>query len=247
MLAFAHRGGAFHPDLEGLENTLAAFQHAVDLGYRHLETDVHATADGMLLAFHDAALDRVTSRSGRLQDLPYVDVAAALIADREQIPTLGALLEHFPDAYFNIDIKSETAVEPLARLLEATGTEDRVCVASFSQRRIAAFRRRSRGRVLTAASPFEVAAVRLSPWPLPRSPRAAPLQVPGRLRGITVVTPSFVHRAHRLGRQVHVWTVDDPDEMHRLLDLGVDGLMTDRTDVLRDVLLERGQWTGAGL
>jgi glycerophosphoryl diester phosphodiesterase len=245
VLAFAHRGGAFHPDLEGLENTLAAFRHAVDLGYRHLETDVHATADGVLLAFHDAALDRVTSRSGRLQQLRYGDVAAALIADREQIPTLQRLLEQFPEAYFNIDVKSETAVEPLVRLLEATGTEDRVCVASFSHRRITAFRRRSRGRVLTAASPLEVAAVRFSRRPRPRSPQPNPLQVPGRFRGVTVVTPSFVDRAHRLGRQVHVWTVDDRDEMHRLLDLGVDGLMTDRTDVLRDVLLERGQWMGA--
>jgi len=92
VLAFAHRGGAFHPDLEGLENTLAAFQHAVDLGYRHLETDVHATRDGVLLAFHDTALDRVTSRTGRIEDLRYVDVAAAMIGDREEIPTLQTLL-----------------------------------------------------------------------------------------------------------------------------------------------------------
>ena len=168
----------------------------MDLGYRHLETDVHATADGVLLAFHDAALDRVTSRKGRLQDLQYVDVAAALIADREQIPTLQVLLEHFPDAYFNIDIKSEAAVQPLTRLLEATGTETRVCVASFSQRRIATFRRDSRGRVLTAASPLEVAAVRFAAGlpraGLPRAGHPGPLQVPGRFRGIPVATPAFI-------------------------------------------------------
>jgi glycerophosphoryl diester phosphodiesterase len=246
VLAFAHRGGAFHPDLEGLENTLAALQHAVDLGYRHLETDVHATRDGVLLAFHDAALDRVTSRTGRLEDLRYGDVAAALIGDREEIPTVQTLLDHFPDTFFNIDIKSGAAVEPLARLLASTCSEHRVCVASFSHRRIAAFRRHSRGRVLTAASPPEAAAFRFSPGPLPRRrpPHPGPLQVPCRFRGVTVVTPRLVARAHRSGRQVHVWTVDDPGEMHRLLDLGVDGLMTDRTGVLREVLLDRRQWMG---
>ena len=249
MLAFAHRGGAFHPDLEGLENTLGAFQHAVDLGYLHLETDVHATRDGVLLAFHDSALDRVTSRTGRVEDLRYVDVAAALIGDREQIPTVQGLLDHFPHTFFNIDIKSESAIEPLARVLATSGSEHRVCVASFSHRRITAFRRHSQGRVLTAASSPEVAAFRFSPGPLPRSsaPYPAPLQVPRRFRGLTVLTPRLVDRAHRAGRQVHVWTVDDPGEMHRLLDLGVDGLMTDRTDVLRDVLLDRRQWMGASL
>lgn len=247
VLAFAHRGGAFHPDLEGLENTLAAFQHAVDLGYRHLETDVHATRDGVLLAFHDTALDRVTSGTGRIEELRYVDVAAALIGDREEIPTLQTLLDHFPGAFFNIDIKSAAAVEPLARTLESTQTQHRVCVASFSHRRIAAFRRHSGGRVLTAASPPEVAAFRFAPGPLPRlrPPHPGPLQVPWRVHGLTVVTPRLVDRAHRAGRQVHVWTVDDPDDMHRLLDLGVDGLMTDRTDVLREVLLDRRQWMGA--
>ena len=249
MLAFAHRGGAFHPDLEGLENSVAAFEHALDLGYRHLETDVHATRDGVLLAFHDAALDRVTERTGRIEELSYVDVAAALIAGREQIPTLEMLLERFPDAFFNIDIKSATAIRPLAGLLDRTRTHDRVCVASFSHRRIVEFRRHTHGRVLTAASPPEVAAIRFSPGPLPRArhTRPVPLQVPHRFRGLRVVTPGLVARAHRAGRQVHVWTIDEPGEMHQLLDLGVDGLMTDRTDLLREVLLARGQWMGATL
>ena len=251
VLAFAHRGGAFHPDLEGLENSVAAFEHAVDLGYLHLETDVHATRDGVLLAFHDAALGRVTERTERLEDLAYVDVAAALIAGREEIPTLERLLERFPHAFFNIDIKSATAVRPLARLLDRTQTHDRVCVASFSHRRIAEFRGHSRGRVLTAASPPEVAALRFSPGPLrgslPPGPGPGPLQVPHRFRGVPVVTAGLVARAHRAGRQVHVWTIDDPREMHQLLDLGVDGLMTDRTDLLREVLLARGQWMGATL
>ena len=128
VLAFAHRGGAFHPDLEGLENTLTAFEHAVELGYRYLETDVHATRDGVLLAFHDAALDRVTSHTGSIADTGYDELAEVVVGERERIPTLASLLERFPDTCFNIDIKAERAVEPLADLVRRTRAHDRVCV-----------------------------------------------------------------------------------------------------------------------
>jgi glycerophosphoryl diester phosphodiesterase len=249
VLAFAHRGGAFHPEIEGLENTLAAFRHAVELGYRYLETDVHATRDGVLLAFHDRALDRVTDRTGSIADLPYDEVADALVGGREQVPTLARLLEEFPHARFNIDIKSAAAVEPLAELIEAHGSHDRVCVGSFSERRLARFRRRIGPRVATSCGPVAVGVIRAAPGRagvdvLTRG-RGDVLQVPHRRGRLTVVTEEFVARAHRTGRPVHVWTVDDPAEMHHLLDLGVDGIMTDRTDVLRDVLEQRGQWMGA--
>jgi glycerophosphoryl diester phosphodiesterase len=249
VLAFAHRGGAFHPELEGLENTMAAFQHAVDLGYIYLETDVRATNDDVLLAFHDAVLDRVTARKGPVADLAYAEVSDALIGGREQIPTMASLLEQFPRARFNIDIKSDAAVEPLARLVRATGAHDRVCVGSFSRPRIRRFRALVGDRVATAAGRLDVAAFRLLPAAalvgvLTRD-RAAALQVPHRHGRLTVVTPALVARAHALGRHVHVWTVDDPEQMRELLDMGVDGLMTDRTDVLREVLVERGQWRGA--
>lgn len=248
VLAFAHRGGAFHPELEGLENTLAAFEHAVALGYTYLETDVHATRDGVLLAFHDAALDRVTSLTGTIAEMAYDDVAAALIGDREQIPPLVSLFERFPGARFNVDIKADAAVGPLARLVQSTGAHDRVCVGSFSHRRMRRFRARMDRPVATACSPAAVAVSRFAPPRLHdvliRTPGMA-LQVPHRRGPLTLVTEAFVERAHTAGRPVHVWTVDDPVEMRLLLDRGVDGLMTDRTDVLRDVLVERGQWIGA--
>lgn len=249
VLAFAHRGGAFHPELEGLENTLAAFRHAVALGYTYLETDVLATRDGHLLAFHDAVLDRVTEASGAVADLRYDELTDALIGGREEIPRFADLLEAFPAARFNVDLKAAAAIGPLVTLLQRTAAWDRVCVASFSERRLADFRRRCPREVATSLGPVGIA-VHLLPAGLfaPRltslfsGRRARALQVPARRGPLPLVTRGFVERAHRLGLPVHVWVVDDPGEMHRLLDLGVDGLMTDRTDLLRDVLVGRGQW-----
>lgn len=249
VLAFAHRGGAYHPEVEGLENTMLAFQHAVDLGYTYLETDVHAARDGGLFAFHDAALDRVTEHRGDVARLSSTEVAQALVSGREAIPTMVSLLEAFPDARFNVDLKSEAAVEPLAALVRATDCWDRVCVGSFAQARADRFRRLTGGRVAVAAGPREVALLRLAPTSATARVllrRHAPvLQIPVRHRGIRILTPGLVARAHAVGMQVHVWTVDDPGQMRALLDQGVDGLMTDRTDLLREVLVDRGQWMGA--
>jgi len=254
VVAMAHRGGALHPDLPGAENTLHAFRHAVNLGYRYLETDVHATSDGVLLALHDEALDRVTDQVGLVADLTAEQVALARIAQVHAVPTMAELLAEFPECRFNIDLKSESAVAPLVELLDRTATHDRVCVGSFSARRLHTFRHATNGRVATAGTPAEVAAVKFSPV-RPRL-RAAVMQVPWKHkhRRFTLTTPGFVRRAHRCGTQVHVWTgdessqwvsIDDPDTMHSLLDLGVDGLIVDRTDVLKDVLISRGQWMGA--
>jgi glycerophosphoryl diester phosphodiesterase len=248
VLAFAHRGGAFHPEIEGLENTLAAFEHAVRLGYHYLETDVHATNDGVLLAFHDAVLDRVTDITGSIAGLPYAEVARAVVGGREQVPTLASLLDAFPQARFNIDLKSGAAVGPLVSLVESRGAHDRVCVGSFNARRLRAFRTLAGPQVATAAVPAQVAVLRVAPDRLVDvliGAGADVLQVPHRYGPARLVTEAFVARAHAHARPVHVWTVDDPTEMRELLDLGVDGIMTDRTDLLREVLLERGQWMGA--
>lgn len=247
-LAFAHRGGAYHPEIEGLENTSVAFEHAVGLGYEYLETDVHATRDGVLLAFHDAVLDRVTDRAGAIAGLTHAEVAEALIGGRERVPTLGELFEAFPSARFNIDLKSARAVPLLADFVAEHEAWDRVLVGSFSPARLRAFRRLTAGRVPTSAHPLEVLAFLVLPSGrladrLTRGQVAA-LQVPHRRGRLTITSRGLVRRAHAAGKHVHVWTVDDPDEMRILLDRGVDGLMTDRTDILRDVLVERGEWRG---
>lgn len=253
VLAFAHRGGAYHPEIEGLENTMAAFRHAWELGYTYLETDVHATRDGVLLAFHDEVLDRVTDRKGAIADLVYAEVKAALVGGKETVPTLAQLFDGFPDARFNIDLKAQSAVRPLAEFVIAREAHDRVLVGSFSPTRIAEFRRLTEGRVATAAHPLEIVAFVASPSSrLARLLTGAlnggdfqALQIPYKRGPLKVASRGLVERAHRAGKQVHVWTVDEADDMHALLDSGVDGIFTDRTDILKRVLLERGQWEPA--
>jgi glycerophosphoryl diester phosphodiesterase len=230
-----------------LENTYAAFAHAVALGYRYLETDVHVTRDGVLVAFHDALLGRVTDTTGGIEDLDSRTLAEVRVSGREPVPTLASLVAAFPEARFNLDVKTDRAVTPLAAFVREHRLHDRVLVGSFSGRRLRRFRRLVGPRVATSASPGEVAAYVALPARLARRvTRGAPvaLQIPSRRGPLVIASARVVRRAHDAGLQVHVWTVDDPDEMATLLDRGVDGLMTDRTDILRDVLRQRGAWHG---
>jgi len=245
-IGLAHRGGAKVEANLRLENTMAAFRHAVDLGYRYLETDVHATRDGQVVAFHDHVLDRVTDERGRIADLPWSAVREARVGGSEAIPLLSDLLEELPETRLNIDVKAAGAIEPLAAVVRAHDAVDRVCIGSFSRSRLRAVRALLGPAVATAAGPSEVGVLRYAPrlvadWL--RSP-AAVLQVPTghvvRGRRLDLVTPALVARVHAMGKHVHVWTIDDADEMHRLLDLGVDGIVSDRIDTLADVLAERG-------
>lgn len=248
-IAMAHRGGAHYGPNAGLENSLTAFRNAVSLGYRYLETDVHTTADGTVVAFHDPRLDRVTDASGTIADLPWSIVQQARIGGTEPIPTLDDLLESFPQTRFNIDIKADTALEPTIETVARHAATDRVCIGSFSERRVRAARRLAGPGLATAAGQVGTGALRLAPRPLSRllHTPAPVLQIPLAHtvagRRITLVTPALLNLAHRLGKQVHVWFdtghAETAQEMHRLLDLGVDGLVVDRIDVLRDVLAAR--------
>jgi glycerophosphoryl diester phosphodiesterase len=249
----AHRGFS----LDGLENSMAAFGAAVGLGYRYLETDVHTTADGVLLLFHDAALDRITDSTGRIADLTAEEVSRARIGGTEPVPTFDELVAAFPGIRFNLDVKDWHSVRSVADAIERHAVHDRVLIASFSdRRRRAVLRRLSRRTASSAGTSANAAFVALSPllavpglrsWVravLRRVLRDVDaLQVPVRYRGIPVVTPGFVRRAHGLGLHVHVWTINDPAEMHRLLDLGVDGIVSDRADLLKEVLESRGAWS----
>ncbi|WP_332644645.1 glycerophosphodiester phosphodiesterase [Aeromicrobium sp.] len=244
-IAFAHRGGSLVDANVGIENSMEAFTHAYELGYRYLETDVHVSADGRVYVFHDDTLERMTGNAAAIASLTADLVDGELLGGRVAIPTLEALLKELPDARLNIDVKSDAAVEETCAVIEDYDAIDRVLLASFEHGRLRRIRQRL-PEVATSASSREAALVKLLPTAIVRrlGLPAVCLQVPERRHGITVVSRGFVRRAHALGLQVHVWTVDDADSMNRLLDLGVDGIITDRTDILKGVLVARGTWRG---
>jgi glycerophosphoryl diester phosphodiesterase len=240
-LAFAHRGGA----AEGDENTVAAFERAARLGYRYVETDVHSTTDGVAVVFHDRTLDRVAGRPGRIGALSWADVRTVRVGGAAVVPRLDEVLDAWPEIRFNIDVKADAGPEPTVDAVRRAGATARVLLASFSDARLARIRALAGAEVATSLGLRSVARLRAASLTgvrlrLPRSVAAA--QVPVRHGPLRVVDRRFLAAAHRLGVQVHVWTIDDPGEMNRLLDLGVDGIMTDRIDVLKSVFESRGIW-----
>ncbi|MEV7996522.1 glycerophosphodiester phosphodiesterase [Streptomyces sp. NPDC086077] len=239
-IAFAHRGGA----ADGLENTTLQFRRAVEMGYRYIETDVHVTRDGRVVAFHDATLDRVTDGAGRIADLPWDEVRQARVAGSEPVPLFEDLLETFPEVRWNVDLKAESALHPFLELVGRTDAWDRICVGSFSEARVVRAQRLAGPRLATSYGTRGVLNLRLRSWGVPAALRrsAVAAQVPETQSGIQVVDQRFVRAAHAHGLQVHVWTINEAERMHRLLDLGVDGIMTDHIDTLRKVMEDRGGW-----
>jgi glycerophosphoryl diester phosphodiesterase len=237
-LAFAHRGGAGHFP----ENSWKAFEHAVGLGYAYLETDAHATADGTVIAFHDRTLDRVTDGTGKIAELTAAQVADARIGGTEPIPVLADLIMAWPDLRFNIDVKDEPVIRPLVDVLRATNSWDRVCLTSFSGSRLDATRLLLPRPVCSATSPAGIGAIRAGLPAKTLTARFAARSVRCAQIPYSMATRRFLTRAHAAGLQVHAWTVNDSAVMASLLDLGVDGIMTDQTAMLRDVLISRGQW-----
>jgi len=243
-VAFAHRGGSAHNP----ENSWAAFEHAAGLGYAYLETDARATADGTLLAFHDATLDRVTDGKGRVARLPYGAVAKARIGGSEKIPLIEDLLGALPDLRFNIDVKHPGSVRPLAEVLRRTRAYDRVCVTSFSGRRLRAAKEAIGQPVCVAVTPAAALLLKYGAALYGGRPGAA---LAARLArsGVHcaqvpewIATPGFIETAQHLGMHVHVWTLNTREVMERALDAGADGVMTDQTELLKSVLTERNQW-----
>ena len=242
FIAMAHRGGSLLTANLGIENTVRAFANAVDLGFTYLETDVHATADGQLVAFHDPNLERVTGYDRNLHDLTMAEVRELRVGDREPIPTLDELFETFPEANFNIDIKHAAAMEPLVRAIGRHHAERRVCVGSFSRQCLRRFRAAA-PEVPTSVSTVGVVALALGQMPPNGQVFQMPMSYPIGPVNVDLVTPRSIERIHATGRKVHVWTIDDPTTMHQLIDWGVDGIITDRPDSLKDVLSARGMWS----
>ncbi|CAM3256444.1 glycerophosphodiester phosphodiesterase family protein [Stackebrandtia soli] len=241
-LGFAHRGGAAFGD----ENTIAAFGRAVAAGYRYIETDTHSTIDGVAVVFHDADLRRVAGDPRSIGSMTYADLATVTQGGEPIVPRLEDVMAAWPDVRFNIDVKSDAAVPATLAVIDRLAAVDRVLVASFDDRRLAEVRASAGPRLATSTGTRETARLwlgsrlrrRFAGFP----PGAAAVQVPLERYGLRVIDERFVDHVHEAGLAVHVWTIDDPGMMGALLDLGVDGIMTDEIEILADVYRNRGHW-----
>ena len=239
FLAFAHRGGnEFAP-----ENSFRAFKSAVDIGYKYLETDVHLTKDGFLIAFHDDTLDRVTDKSGLIRDLTLSEVKKAKIAGTDEIPLLSELLNSFTDCFFNIDCKVDETVQPLINLINNKDFINRVCIGSFSQKRIN-FIRKSLGKdVKTSMGPAEVILSKfLSYTSLGYNFKSSYTSIPIRRYGINLLDERNINYLKSNNQKVIAWTINDEDQMKMLINIGIDGIMTDNLTLLKKVLIEESLW-----
>ncbi|MCY4258638.1 MAG: glycerophosphodiester phosphodiesterase [Rhodobacteraceae bacterium] len=238
-LPIAHRGhSTLYP-----ENTMEAFESAYNLGYRYLETDVHVTRDGKLVAFHDDDLDRMTDGAGRITEQDWNDLRRLKVAGMARIPLFTDLLDRWPNARFIVDPKEDNAVEPLHRVLAEQNIWDRVCVGSFSVKRILWLREQAGPRLCTSMTRNEVIRLRFASLGLPTGHFAAQcIQVPLRHRGIRVLTPGFIRAARQRNLPIQIWTINDRPTMEWLIEIGIDAIMTDDAALLKSLLQKGGLW-----
>lgn len=253
-VAIAHRGSR----LLWPENTMESFSGAFEMGYRHLETDLHITGDGVLVCIHDHTVDRTTDGSGDVSSFTLKELQALDAGYRHRsregfgfrgkgitVPSFSQVATDLGDVSLIVDLKIDGLAQQFADLIDELGIHERLIVGSFSDERLDEFREATGGRVATstgtALSRMWVLASRVGKG---GGGEASALQLPTQIRGVRVVDEKLVQSAHDAGLHVHVWTVNDVDEMERLLDLGVDGLVTDRPDHLKTLLKERGEWNG---
>ena len=233
----AHRGGS----LEHFENSPSAFRHAAALGYDVIETDIQVSRDGTIYIFHDDDLDRTTTGHGRFHDKTDAELDALTLKNGEPIPTLDTMLAAVPDVILNIDVKADSGIRPMADYLNTHDCHDRICLASFSTKRLNAVRRLLNKPCHASGGQADVLRLYLGAFGLPTGrPDIIAAQVPTTAYGLDLVTPRFIKHCHKLDIAVHVWTIDDDAEMQRLISMGVDGIVTDRPTVLKDVTQRNG-------
>ena len=246
-LVMAHRGGGN----EQPENSFVAFEAMRAQGFTYMETDAHVTSDGVAVISHDPMLDRITDGSGLISRHTWREISTLRDESGNRLVRVDELLDSFPELVFNIDAKVDDVVDPLINAINHTRSGDRVCVASFSEKRLRRVRKRLPGvatalgvsaiarMVGCARLPGAVGSGLMRSVPGPRK-NAEVAQVPEVSHHVTVVTERFVNLAHHHGIAVHVWTINDIDTVNVLLDMGVDGIITDEPTAVRDVIRSRG-------
>ena len=228
----AHRGGS----IEAPENTIESFEYSIELGSSYIETDVQLSSNGIPYIFHDNDLKRLFGKNIIFNSLHSDEIDELILFDKYKIPTLESTLQKFPDTLFQIDVKTDEVVLPTMEVIKKTNSTDKVCIASFSSKRLQQVHKLY-PEICLSMGPFEVMKLLLASFGLYR--RKVPgncLQIPIYQYGIKLVTKRFINYIHSIGLKIHVWTINDEDTMQKLIDLGVDGIITDRPKTLKYLL-----------
>jgi len=228
----AHRGGSE----EAPENTLESFGYAIGLGSSYIETDVQLSADGIPYIFHDDDLSRLLNMNVKFNSLHSDQIEKLRLFESYQIPKLETALTQFPNALFQIDLKTDEVALPAMKVIESLNAFDRICIASFSSNRLQKVRKKFPDTCLSMG-PKEILKLLLASFGLyNKTIYGDCLQVPVYHYGIKLVTRRFVKYVQSIGLKIHVWTINDENTMRKLIDLGVDGIITDRPKLLKEVL-----------
>ena len=228
----AHRGGS----IEAPENTIESFEYSIELGSSYIETDVQLSSNGIPYIFHDDDLKRLFGKNIIFNSLHSDEIDELILFDKYKIPTLESTLQKFPDTLFQIDVKTDEVVLPTMEVIKKTNSTDKVCIASFSSKRLKQVHKLY-PEICLSMGPFEVMKLLLSSFGLYRNKVPGNcLQIPIYQYGIKLVTKRFIDYIHSIGLKIHVWTINDEDTMQKLIDLGVDGIITDRPKALKDLL-----------
>ena len=228
----AHRGGS----MEAPENTLESFKYSLELGCAYIETDVQLSSDGIPYIFHDDDLSRLLGKDVAFNSLHSSEIQNLKLFESFDIPTLETALTTFPDALFQIDLKTDEVAIPAMKIIETLEAFDRVCIASFSSKRLALINEMY-PHVCLSMGPKEILKLLLASYGLYK--KKVPgncLQVPIYQYGIKLVTKRFIQYVQNIGLKIHVWTINDKNQMQQLINLGVDGIITDRPKALKDLL-----------
>ena len=232
LKVLAHRGGAE----ESFENTLESFEYSQSIGCEFIETDVQASSDGVPYIFHDDDLKRILNKSVKFNELSSKEIDELQIFEKYKIPKLSETLIQFPNLLFQIDFKTDEVVDPALNVIHELNVMDRVCIASFSSNRLNKVRSLN-SELCISMGPSEVLKTFLSSWNLYKGEIVGDcLQIPIRYYGLKIVTKRFVDFVHSKGLKIMVWTINDVKTFKYLIDLGVDGIITDKPKLLFETL-----------
>ena len=224
---FVHRGDA----TIYTENTIEAFKEAAILGFQYIESDLRRTKDGKIITFHDPRMQRITGSRANINEMTLANIRMQRLPKKERIPTLDELLEEFPETFFNLDLKVSGMVAEVLKKLKTHNAEDRVCLGSFSSNTIREINSMN-PKINTSMGQSQVALFRF--FNIKNDSNA--IQIPVKWMGIKVLTKEFLNTCHENGLKVHVWTINEETSMQNLINMGVDGIMTDNPSALMKLM-----------